>query len=139
MMRIGEYREVLLWPLLLGSWQFLTSPGAKNGVVGAGGAALFLLFAFRNLGKLTRLGLGYASWRPTSRPKWALGAASGLFAGIVIFAIGSGSGQSIILSSDWRLALLQVTLGPVLEEVVFRGYLFSLLIWAFIERQVRLF
>jgi len=28
-----------------------------------------------------------------------------------------------------ELALLQVTLGPILEEVVFRGYLFSLLIW----------
>jgi membrane protease YdiL (CAAX protease family) len=47
----------------------------------------------------------------------------------VIFAIGSASGQIIILSSNWRLALLQVTLGPVLEEVVFRGYLFSLLSW----------
>ncbi len=129
MTRIGEYREVLFWLLLLGSWQFLASPGAKNAVVGAGGAALFLLFAFRNLGRLTGLGLGYASWRPTSRASWALGASSGLTAGIVIFAIGSASGQSIILSSNWRLALLQVTLGPVLEEVVFRGYLFSLLVW----------
>ena len=129
MTSIGEYREVLFWLLLLGSWQFLASPGAKNAVVGAGGAALFLLFAFRNLGRLTRLGLRYASWRPTSKTTWALGASSGLIAGIVIFAIGSASGQSIILSSNWRLAILQVTLGPVLEEVVFRGYLFSLLIW----------
>lgn len=130
MTRIGEYREVLFWLLLLGSWQFLTSPGSKNGVVGAGGAAMFLVFAFRNLGRLTRLGLGYASWKPTSGPRWALGAASGLIAGIVIFAIGSASGQIIVMSSNWRLAVLQITLGPVLEEVVFRGYLFSLFIWA---------
>lgn len=130
MTRIGEYREVLFWLLLLGSWQFLAAPGAKNAVVGAGGAVLFLLFAFRNLGRLTRLGLGYANWRPTSRARWALGAASGLIAGIVIFGIGSASGQSMMLSSNWRLVLLQVTLGPVLEEVVFRGYLFSMLIWA---------
>ena len=27
--------------------------------------------------------------------------------------------------------MLQVTLGPVLEEVVFRGYLFALLMWLF--------
>src|ERR1035438_6343724 len=126
MTRLGEYREVLFWLLLLGSWQFLASPGAKSAVVGASGALLFLLFAFRNLGRLTRLGLGYASWMPTSRAKWALAAASGLIAGIVIFGIGSASGQGMILSSNWRLALLQVTLGPVLEEVVFRGYLFSL-------------
>lgn len=130
MTRIGEYREVLFWLLLLGSWQFLASPGGNNAVVGAGGVVVFLLFAFRNLGRLTRLGLGYAGWTPTSGAKWALGAASGLIAGIVIFGIGSASGQSMMLSSSWRVALLQVSLGPVLEEVVFRGYLFSLLIWA---------
>src|SRR5258708_436492 len=70
MTRLGEYREVLFWLLLLGSWQFLASPGGKNAVVGAGGALMFLLFAFRNLGRLTRLGLEYASWRPTSRARW---------------------------------------------------------------------
>jgi membrane protease YdiL (CAAX protease family) len=35
------------------------------------------------------------------------------------------------LSKDWRLIVLQVTLGPVLEEVVFRGYIFTLLTWSF--------
>lgn len=47
MTRLGEYREVLFWLLLLGSWQFLASPGAKSAVVGASGALMFLLFAFR--------------------------------------------------------------------------------------------
>jgi hypothetical protein len=37
MTRLGEYREVLFWLLLLGSWQFLASPGAKGAVVGASG------------------------------------------------------------------------------------------------------
>src|ERR1017187_7464180 len=120
MTRLGEYREVLFWLLLLGSWQFLASPGAKSAVVGAGEALMFLLFAFRNLGRLTRLGLGYASWMPTSRAKWALAAASGLIAGIVIFGIGSASGQGMTMSSNWRLVLLQVTLGPV-REVGTRG------------------
>ena len=35
------------------------------------------------------------------------------------------------LSDDWNLVALQVTLGPVLEEVVFRGYLFAFLKWFF--------
>ena len=100
MTSLGEYREVLFWLLLLGSWQFLASPGAKNAAIGASGVILFLLFAFRSLGRLTRLGLGYASWRPACGARWALGASSGLIAGIVIFAIGSASGQSIILSSN---------------------------------------
>jgi hypothetical protein len=38
--RICEYREVLFWLLLLGSWQFLMAPSGKNAVFGATGAAL---------------------------------------------------------------------------------------------------
>jgi membrane protease YdiL (CAAX protease family) len=37
----------------------------------------------------------------------------------------------MVLSNDRRLVLLQVTLGPVLEEIVFRGYLFAFLMWSF--------
>jgi len=128
--RLGEHREVLFWLLLLGSWQFLASPGTRNAVVGAGGTVTFLLFAFRNLGRLTGLGLGCANWRRASGTAWALSATGGFIAGAVIFGIGSASGQSMGLSSNWSLVLLQTTLGPVLEEVVFRGYLFSLLVWA---------
>src|SRR6266516_2802070 len=53
------YREVLFWLLLLGSWQFLASPGNKNGIVGAVGAAAFLVFAWGNMNRLRGLGLDY--------------------------------------------------------------------------------
>jgi membrane protease YdiL (CAAX protease family) len=129
--RFCEYREVLFWLLLLGSWQFLVAPSGKNAVFGATGTAVFLVFAFRNLGRLRGLGLGYAGWGPTTRAKWLVAGASGFVAGAAVFGIGSASGLSMMLSSDWRLVLLQVTLGPVLEEVVFRGYLFALLEWFF--------
>ena len=33
------------------------------------------------------------------------------------------------LGENWKLITLQVTLGPVLEEFVFRGYLFGFLMW----------
>jgi membrane protease YdiL (CAAX protease family) len=33
------------------------------------------------------------------------------------------------LGENWKLIALQVTLGPVLEESVFRGYLFAFLMW----------
>src|SRR5713226_6365338 len=122
----GEYREVLFWLLLLGSWQFLVTPGGKNALFGVAGTALFFVFACRNLGRLRGLGLGYAGWRPTTRARWLVATVGGFVAGIVIFGIGSASGQSMMLSSNWRLVLLQVTLGPVLEEVVFRGYIFAL-------------
>ena len=31
------------------------------------------------------------------------------------------------LGDNWKLIALQVTLGPALEDVVFRGYLFAFL------------
>ena len=62
-LKIGEYREILFWLLLLGSWQFLASPGGKNGIAGATGTAAFLVFAWNSLGCLTNLGLEYVRWR----------------------------------------------------------------------------
>jgi membrane protease YdiL (CAAX protease family) len=129
--RKSEYREVLFWLLLLGSWQFLVAPGGRNAVIGAIGTAAFLIFACWNLGKLRGLGLAYAGWRPTTGASWLAAAVSGLVAGAVVFAIGSVGGDSMMLSDDWRLVVLQLTLGPVLEEVVFRGYVFALLTWSF--------
>lgn len=129
--RTSEHREVLFWVLLLGSWQFLATPCERNAVFGAMGTAAFLIFACWNLGKFARLGLVYASWRPTTGAGWLVSASSGLVAGAAIYAAGSANGKSMMLSNDWRLVVLQLTLGPVLEEIVFRGYLFALLAWLF--------
>src|SRR5664279_5458082 len=109
--KTSEYREVLFWLLLLGSWQFLTAPGEKNAMFGAGGTAIFLVFAYRNLGRLRGLGLDYADWRSTTRVRWLVAAVSGLVAGVAVFGIGSAGRQNMALSNNWRLALLQVTLG----------------------------
>src|ERR1035437_6865441 len=54
---------------------------------------------------------------------------SGILAGIIVFAIGTISGQNMRLGDNWKLIALQVTLGLVLEEIVFRGYLFAFLMW----------
>jgi len=125
----GGYREVLFWLLLLGSWQFLSSPGNKNGVVGALGATAFLAYAWANLDRLRGLGLDHARWRSATRTNWVVAGLCGTLAGIAIFSIGTAAGQNMKLSDDWKLITLQVTLGPVLEEVVFRGYLFAFLMW----------
>ena len=129
-LKIGEYREILFWLLLLGSWQFLASPGGRNGIAGATGTAAFLVFAWNSLDRLTNLGLEYVRWRAATGTNWLHAIVGGVLAGIVVFAIGSASRQKIGLSHDWRLVMLQVTLGPVLEEVVFRGYVFTLLTWS---------
>ena len=82
-----------------------------------------------NLDRLRGLGLDHASWRSAPRANWELAGVSGILAGIVVFAIGTASGENMRLGDNWKLIALQVTLGPVLEEVVFRGYLFAFLMW----------
>jgi membrane protease YdiL (CAAX protease family) len=52
-------------------------------------------------------------------------------AGGMVLILASLSSQAVRLSDDRKLILLQVTLGPVLEEILFRGYLFALLLWSF--------
>ena len=126
---VNERREVLFWLLLLGSWQFLASSGSRTGAVGAVGTGVFLLHAWANIDRLRGLGLDHACWRSTGHANWVLAGASGLLAGVAVFVIGTLSGQNMRLGDNWRLIVLQLTLGPVLEEVVFRGYLFSLLMW----------
>ena len=122
-------REVIFWLLLLGSWQFLAASGARNGIIGCIGTAAFLIFARLNLDRLKELGLDHARWRSVPSGTWLLAACAGFIAGGVVFTLASLSAQGMRLSDDRRLILLQVTLGPVLEEILFRGYLFALLLW----------
>src|SRR5262249_39135050 len=125
----SKYREVLFWLLLLGSWQFLASAGEKTGIVGALGAAAFLVYAWANLDRLKGLGLDHVRWRSANLMNWGIAGAAGVLAGVICFVLGISAGHMMRLGDNWKLIALPVTLGPVLEEVVFRGYLFAFLIW----------
>ncbi len=122
-------RELAFWIMLLGSWQFLAARGSRNTFIGCIGTAVFLIMAWRNLDRLRELGLDHARWRSVRPAIWFLAAATGFIAGGIVFGLVSLSGQDMKLSDDGKLILLQVTLGPVLEEILFRGYLFALLLW----------
>ena len=124
-------REVTFWLLLLGSWQFLAASGVRNRMIGSIGTAAFLIFARVNLDRLNELGLDHARWRSVRGRTWILAAAAGSAAGGIVFALASRFGGGVRLSDDRKLMLLQVTLGPVLEEILFRGYLFAFLLWGF--------
>lgn len=124
----GPWREVAFWLLLLGSWQFLSAGGARNGTVGVVGTIAFLVFAARNLTVLTMMGFAHAAWRGAPARRWGMAAAAGAFAGVAVFCIADWAGVDMTPTADWQLVTLQISLGPILEEIVFRGYLFSLLI-----------
>ena len=125
----GGGREAVFWLLLLGSWQFLAAPGNRNGIIGAVGTVMFLLFAAANLDRLEGLGLDHARWSSVAGRTWVLAVTSGFMAGLIVFWTATVSGEGMKLSDDRKLMLLQVTLGPALEEIVFRGYLFALMLW----------
>ena len=89
---------------------------------------MFLVFAAANLDRLEGLGLEHARWRSVAGRTWILAVTSGFMAGVIVSWIATASGEGMRLSGDRKLMLLQVTLGPVLEEIVFRGYLFALVL-----------
>jgi hypothetical protein len=101
--------------LLLGSWQFLAAPGERNGIVGAVGTAIFIVFAWASLDRMDRMGLDHDRWRSVHRRTWVVAMGGGGLAGVAVFWIGSVFGEGVHLSDTPKLIVLQVALGPVLE------------------------
>ena len=130
-----RHREILFWLLLLGSWQLLSAGGNRNGALGLAGTVTFLVFAVRSLGKLTEMGFSLAAWRAVPGGMWPLAIVSGMAMGGMIYCVGIAAGSNMKLAADWKLIVLQISLGPVVEEIVFRGYLFTLL--EFMFRRIR--
>jgi membrane protease YdiL (CAAX protease family) len=124
-------REIWFWILLLGSWMMLNSPAWPNQLLGGLGTAAFLCFAFRSLGKLQGMGMDFADWKPAPARFWLVTAALGGAAGCVGLGLASLAHERIGVAENWRVFLLQVALGSVLEEILFRGYLMRLLLLAF--------
>ena len=122
--------EIWFWVLLLGSWMMLNSPAWPNQLLGGLGSVGFLGFAFRNLGKLRGMGMDFADWKPAAVRFWWVAAGLGGVAGCVGLSLAGLAHQRIRVAENWRVALLQVALGPVLEEILFRGYLMRLLLWS---------
>jgi membrane protease YdiL (CAAX protease family) len=71
----------------------------------------------------------FAAWRPAPGRLWAFAAVGGLGAGLVALWFASVLNERIAVATNWRLLLLQTVLGPVLEELLFRGYLLRVLLW----------
>lgn len=94
----------------------------------------FFLFFWALRGKLNVMGLEYVQWNRTPWVSTARAIALGVGAGIVI----AWWFRKYDLGTDPSFAELwmAVTWGPLIEEVIFRGYLFSLL-EEFLKRWLR--
>lgn len=121
------YREILFWLLLLGSWQFLAAGTRRTAAIGVVTTAVFLVLAARSLDKLQSMGMEYANWTSVRNSIWAAAILSGTLGALVVYGIAAVNHVSLGLSANWSLIVLHLSLGPILEELVFRGYLFTLL------------
>ena len=122
------WREVLFWMLLLPAFSALASTAPKRQAAGLLELSGFLLVSISSLGKLRNLGLEFVAWERISWRTavrcvlWGISTAAGAV------LVSKFSHQPIELTLDWHKAALIILLGPVLEEIVCRGYVLTLLL-----------
>ena len=123
------WRELLFWLLLVPALQALGSTSPRREVAGGIEACGFFLVACASLGKVKALGLAFIEWNRVRRRAIAACILAGFVAGGAIVAVANLSNQPIGAESGWNRAVLAITLGPISEEVVFRGYILTAAIW----------
>ena len=121
----GYWRELLFWTLLLPAFGALESPRPNRQIAGLIDACAFLVVAISFVGKLNNLGLEYANWNRLCRRAAAVCIGAGFLAGGSVVTVASFSQQRLGTESGWNKAMLAIALGPVLEEVIFRGYILT--------------
>ena len=118
----------MFWMLLLPAFSALTSRAPRRQAAGILEVSGFLLVAVSSLGRLRNLGLEFVAWERISWRTavrcvlWGISTAAGAV------LVSKFSHQPISLTLDWNKAVLITLLGPVLEEIVCRGYVLTLLL-----------
>ncbi len=95
-----------------------------------------LVLAWAGRGRLNSMGLEFVHWNRTSTREsieaLAFGALCGVAVALLFQALYKGA------PFHWQDAWIGITLGPLMEEVVFRGYLFGIAEWALAKRVPRI-
>ena len=123
------WREALFWLLLLPAFAALGSSAPRRQAAGLLEVSGWLVVSISSLGRLRNLGLEFVAWERISWRAavhcvlWGVSTAAGAV------LVSKVSHQPIGLTLDWNKAMLIVLLGPVLEEIVCRGYVLALLLY----------
>lgn len=126
----GTYwRELLFWLLMLSAFAALSSDKPRRQLAGLIEACGFLVVAVTSAGRLRGLGLEFIAWERMTRRAILVCIFCGLLAGSIIVVVATWSGQPLGIQHGWNMAVLAIGLGPVLEEVIFRGYLLTFALW----------
>ena len=119
------WRELLFWTLLLSALQSLESEEWRMETIGLLETIAFLGVAISSSGKLDGLGLEFTCWMPIGPRAATVSVASGFLAGGAVAIVALRSRQALGADGRWNKVVLAVLLGPVVEEVIFRGYLLT--------------
>ena len=125
----GYWRALLFWLLLVAALKALGSTSPRREVAGVIEACGFLFVAYLSLGKLRTLGLEFVEWNRIGRRAIAACTLAGLVAGGAIIGVARLANQPIGVGTGWTRAVLAIALGPISEEVIFRGYLLAVALW----------
>jgi len=116
--------------LLLPAFSALASSAApRRQVAGLLEVCGFLLVSGSSLGRLRNLGLEFVAWERISWRAMAGCALWGISTAAGAVLLSKMSHHPIALRPEWNKAVLIVLLGPVLEEIVCRGYLLTFLLY----------
>lgn len=124
--RVACWRELLFWLLLLPAFAALGSANPRSEFVGLIETCGFLVLAVSSTGRLKALGLEFIAWERITRKVIVVCAGCGFIAGGAVIAVAKLSRQPLGVERGWNNAVLAIVLGPILEEVIFRGYLMAL-------------
>jgi len=119
----------LFWMLLLPAFSALASTAPKRQAAGLLELSGFLLVSISSLGKLRNLGLEFVAWERISWRAAVRCVLWGISTAASAVLVSKFSHQPIELTLDWHKAALIILLGPVLEEIVCRGYLLTFLLY----------
>lgn len=122
---LAYWRELMFWLLLLPAFGALGSVEPRKQIVGLVETCASLSVAISSTGKLKNLGLEFAHWSCVDRGSAIACGLAGLLAGGLIVGVANISGQPLGVESGWNKAILAISIGPILEELIFRGYLFT--------------
>jgi membrane protease YdiL (CAAX protease family) len=119
-----RWRELLFWTLLLAAFQSLESAEWRR-QMGVVETIAFLYVAISSAGKLDGLGLEFTCWHPIGLRAVTVSVATGLVAGGIVVMVALCYHQPLGTDPGWRWVALAVILGPVVEEMIFRGYVMT--------------
>ena len=109
-----------------------SSPVHPLQLAGVAFTLALLVLAWVSRGRLNSMGLEFVHWNRTSTRDSVEALAFGAVCGVAIALLF----QALYKSAPfhWQDAWIGITLGPLMEEVVFRGYLFGIAEWGLRRR-----